>query len=122
MTHSIAETYRAKLLRLQDRLVSELDDLEVEPPLATHTPVRVEMEPGDRGDRSVEVYEEQVNLSLVMNEAALLREVSDALERFDQGCFGRCETCDRAIEPARLDAVPYTRTCGECARKHAPRG
>jgi DnaK suppressor protein len=117
MTHKNAEAHREKLRRLRDRLAHDLDDLEVEVPLATRTPVRVEMEPGDRGDRSVELYEEQVNLSLVDNEASLLREVTDALERFAEGRFGKCEACHGAVEAVRLQAIPYTRYCAACANE-----
>jgi len=43
-------------------------------------------------------------------------EIHEALERIASGAFGRCETCGRTIERARLELVPYARLCAEHAR------
>jgi DnaK suppressor protein len=40
-----------------------------------------------------------------------LEEVQDALKRIDAGTYGICEICGKPIEPARLEAVPWTRYC-----------
>ena len=40
-----------------------------------------------------------------------------ALQRFDQGEYGRCENCGQAIPFERLDALPYTTVCIECSRE-----
>ncbi len=37
--------------------------------------------------------------------------VRDALLRIEQGTYGRCLDCDRDIEPARLEAVPWAQYC-----------
>ena len=115
MTTKTSVACRRKLFALRDRLSHDLADLELEPPLASTTPTCAESDPGDRGDSSVNIYEEFVNLALVKNETDLLREVNDALERFEEGDFGRCESCRERISAARLQAVPYTRCCGRCA-------
>lgn len=38
-------------------------------------------------------------------------EVKDALERIENGKFGKCEECGKAIEKERLEANPSARTC-----------
>ena len=38
-------------------------------------------------------------------------------ERIEDGTFGTCRTCGRAIDPARLEALPYTTQCIDCKRK-----
>ena len=40
-----------------------------------------------------------------------LAEVCHALEKFDAGTFGSCETCGDEIPPARLEAKPDARYC-----------
>ncbi|WP_180538278.1 TraR/DksA family transcriptional regulator [Nevskia soli] len=40
-----------------------------------------------------------------------LEEIQDALKRIDAGTYGVCEICGKPIEPARLEAVPWTRYC-----------
>jgi sigma-B regulation protein RsbU (phosphoserine phosphatase) len=42
---------------------------------------------------------------------ALLREVDAALERFESGTYGLCETCHEAVEGDRLIANPLERFC-----------
>lgn len=42
-----------------------------------------------------------------------IEEVEAALERIDQGAYGRCEVCDREIDPKRLRARPHARFCRE---------
>lgn len=44
-----------------------------------------------------------------------LDEVAAALERLDDGSYGVCERCGRAIPAARLEARPTARTCVACA-------
>ncbi len=43
--------------------------------------------------------------------AGTLKDVREALRRIDEGDYGTCLDCGRAIEPARLEAVPWTRYC-----------
>ena len=64
-------------------------------------------------------YDQEFTLSLLENEEQRLEEIGAALERIDQGRFGVCEgeECGKAIPKARLDALPFTRYCVECARK-----
>jgi RNA polymerase-binding transcription factor DksA len=39
----------------------------------------------------------------------------DALSRIDDGTYGMCDVCGEAIPVARLDALPYTKMCVNCA-------
>jgi DnaK suppressor protein len=50
--------------------------------------------------------------------ANTLKQVKDALRRIDDGSYGRCIDCDRLIEPARLEAVPWTPYCLADQKKH----
>ena len=45
---------------------------------------------------------------------AEIAEIHDALARMDAGAYGRCERCDRAIPPERLEAIPFARRCVAC--------
>ncbi len=40
-----------------------------------------------------------------------LDEVALALGRLEEGTYGTCEVCGKAIDPARLEAMPATRFC-----------
>jgi DnaK suppressor protein len=50
--------------------------------------------------------------------AQTLKQVRAALRRIDDGSFGICIDCDRPIEPARLEAVPWTPYCRADQEKH----
>ncbi len=43
-----------------------------------------------------------------------LRKIDDALERIDNGIYGRCLSCNSPIEPLRLETVPETPLCQRC--------
>ncbi len=55
--------------------------------------------------------EQSENLALAASFRDQLDEVIATLERIDAGTYGVCEVCDKAIAPARLEAVPTARTC-----------
>jgi DnaK suppressor protein len=40
-----------------------------------------------------------------------LIEVQEALQRIEDGTYGKCAACGRPIEAARLEAVPWARYC-----------
>lgn len=44
-----------------------------------------------------------------------LREVDDALAKFEVGTYGKCESCGEQISDARLEAMPSARLCIRCA-------
>jgi DnaK suppressor protein len=51
-------------------------------------------------------------------ESKMLQQVRAALQRIDDGAYGTCIDCGRPIEPARLDAVPWTPYCRADQEKH----
>lgn len=44
-----------------------------------------------------------------------LQEVEHALSKVGQGSFGACERCENEISAARLEAMPSSRFCIDCA-------
>lgn len=43
-----------------------------------------------------------------------LAEVTDALERIEQGTYGICANCQKPIPIERLEAMPEATTCLDC--------
>jgi DnaK suppressor protein len=72
-----------------------------------------------------DTFEQDFSLSLAANEQETLTEVTAALQRIKDGTFGLCEICTKegrspsqsAIPKPRLRAIPWARTCVNCARK-----
>lgn len=119
MTKPEIQTYPQRLLALKQRLGGDLSELEDEAlrPTGGETSGGLSNVPVHPADLGTDTYEEEVNLGLLENESQLLEEVNAALERIEQGTFGRCENCQQPISEERLEAVPYARYCLPCARK-----
>jgi DnaK suppressor protein len=121
MTKTAVESYRRQLIAMKKRLGAALSDLEEEALRgiggeASGGISNVPIHPADLGTDN---FEEQITLGLLENEDQILTEIDDALERIDNGTFGRCENCGKEISRERLDALPYARYCVACARKIA---
>lgn len=119
MTHTDLDNYRKQLVATADRLSREVIDLEAEAmQVAEGEASGCQFDgPTHRDDLGNRDFEEEVTLGLVEQEERLLAEVTAALERIEQGTFGRCEACQAPISQPRLRAVPYARHCVACARK-----
>jgi len=44
-----------------------------------------------------------------------LRDIEEALAKFEAGTYGKCENCGQPIAEARLEAMPAARLCMNCA-------
>jgi len=71
----------------------------------------VQDSPGDAGDASVVDEGESEEFTEAELDAAVLQQVRDALQRIEDGTFGRCVVDGKAIEEKRLEAVPWTPYC-----------
>jgi RNA polymerase-binding transcription factor DksA len=67
------------------------------------------------GDMGTEEFLHDLSTTLLENEARMVREANEALERIDDGTYGTCESCGKPIPMARLEAIPYVRLCVRCA-------
>jgi DnaK suppressor protein len=68
-------------------------------------------------DDASEAFEQAKELALHQNARQLLIQVTNALERFEQGTYGVCERCGEDIDPARLEALPYATLCLNCQKR-----
>ena len=57
-------------------------------------------------------------LSIEQNTLDLLKKVDHALDQVKAGQYGVCESCEKAIPVERLDVLPYSTLCVECAAKN----
>jgi DnaK suppressor protein len=66
---------------------------------------------GDAADASVADESESEDFTEAERDSAVLQHVKDALQRIDDGTFGRCVVDGGPIEEKRLDAEPWTPYC-----------
>ena len=68
-------------------------------------------------DGGADGYNLEFSLQLLERDESTMRELLDALERVENGTFGRCGECENWIVKERLKMVPHARLCIECQRK-----
>ena len=59
--------------------------------------------------------EQGENRALVGQLEETLAEVERALAKLDEGGYGICEGCGKTIAEPRLEAMPHTKYCIDCA-------
>ena len=112
------EPFRQLLRALQARLRGDLDQM-------TNEALRLDDAgnsnlsnvPLHMADVGTENFDQEFTLGLIENEQETLELINEALARIDQGTFGTCVECKGPIARPRLEAIPYTRYCIDCARK-----
>ena len=75
----------------------------------------------DSADTGGKVLEREQGLTLTANSRMLLTQSRRALARIDDGTYGLCESCGRAIGKARLQAFPRATLCVACKQKQERR-
>ncbi|MBI1419010.1 MAG: TraR/DksA family transcriptional regulator [Limimaricola sp.] len=70
----------------------------------------------DWEEQAVERETDEVLEQMGRSAATEIARIDAALARLDSGEYGYCTKCGAEIEPARLDAVPETPFCSNCAR------
>ncbi len=68
-----------------------------------------------QADDATMVYDQTVSASTFRSVQTRLRQIEDAIGRYEAGTYGICDSCGREIDIARLEAIPYTELCLRCA-------
>ena len=58
----------------------------------------------------------EIDYTLEENSEHVLSAIEDALKRIEEGPFGVCVNCGKAIGEERLAALPWATTCIDCKR------
>lgn len=74
-------------------------------------------QPADPLDMAGNTSSLELMTALGNHERAELEEIDGALEKIDDGSYGKCEDCEKEIAPARLEAIPTARFCVPCKEK-----
>jgi len=60
-------------------------------------------------DAATDTFDRDFALGMLSSEQDALYEIDEALNRIRNGTYGKCELTGKPIEPARLEAIPWTR-------------
>ncbi|MBI4608279.1 MAG: TraR/DksA family transcriptional regulator [Candidatus Rokubacteria bacterium] len=70
----------------------------------------------DLGDQATTAYTREFLFELGNGDRRLLKEVTTALRKIEEGSFGACERCGEPIAEKRLEVLPFARYCIGCQR------
>ena len=68
-------------------------------------------------DQGTDTMEREKAFLFASKSGRLLYHVNEALRRLRKGEYGKCHSCGKQIQKARLEAVPHARLCKECKEK-----
>lgn len=68
-------------------------------------------------DLASAIMESELKENIDENNIKLLKKIDYALERIENGTYGVCSLCGKEISEDRLEFIPYTEYCKECAKK-----
>jgi DnaK suppressor protein len=69
---------------------------------------------GKKEEGASEAFELEKRLALEKRLMGTLAEVEHALQKFEEGTYGVCDTCGQSVEVERLEVLPQANLCLNC--------
>ena len=121
------QKYKKQLLEERNKitnLITEMQDNTVFGNTTNHTGEKYssgELSSYDNhlADIGTDVFMQDMQNSLTTHEKGKLNEIDNALYKIDNGTYGVCDQCKKQIDEDRLDILPETSLCSNCAN-HQP--
>ena len=113
------EHFRERLLEERKRVQGAIDYLQREN-AGSDDDVTADFTSGvdnHTADTATETVDREIDYTLEENSERVLAAIDAALRRIDDGSFGVCRSCGNAIEPDRLQYLPYATLCIEDKRR-----
>ncbi len=117
MTSDEMGEFRQRLLALRARLRGDVNQLADAALKKSRSEANGDLSsmPIHMADIGSDNFEQEFTLSLMENEGEALEKIESALERLEEGSYGKCEECGAKIPKSRLNAIPYATHCVKCA-------
>jgi phage/conjugal plasmid C-4 type zinc finger TraR family protein len=104
-----SDQYRKKLLELKQEISGRITTIDRD--------IRHEGMSADWNEQASERENDEVLESLGNTSEQELAMIKFALMRIDEGSYFHCSECGEEIPRARLDLLPFTAHCVDCAEK-----
>ncbi|MBI3910839.1 MAG: TraR/DksA C4-type zinc finger protein [Armatimonadetes bacterium] len=113
------ERFRSLLLAERERLLKQLRKLETLDQSASQGEEVGELAHYDEheADVATETFLREQDQAIQRSLQDELHQVEAALNRIQDGTYGRCERCGKPIDPERLELLPYVTLCVEDANR-----
>jgi DnaK suppressor protein len=106
------KAFLEKLLDRRDGLVGQVQQAEL------YSRERDSEATQDPADMAANAYTKELLVSMSDNDRKLLNLIDEALDRIEEGEYGKCVRCGAAVPEKRLEAVPWARHCVRCQDLH----
>ncbi len=110
------ERFEKRLMAKKKALLKEMGVL-----MESHISSTIKESTGDlssysyhMADQGTDAMERELAFMFASKSGRLVYHIEEALRRVKDGTYGKCLSCGRQINKARLDAVPHARLCIEC--------
>ena len=114
MTNADFTLHRERLLALRASHLGDTTQME-DDSLKDHA--KTISIPTDKEELGSDNAEQELTLTLLGSDENTLDQIEAAIQRIEDGGYGRCEKCGEQIPKSRLDAIPYAADCVQCASK-----
>lgn len=117
MKKADTKVYRERLLSLRARLRGDVTTMADSALGKNHSESSGNLSsmPIHMAELGSDNFEQEFTLSLMATEEGTLGAIEAALERLEDGIYGKCVECGGVIPKTRLNAIPYTPLCIKCA-------
>lgn len=115
MDRELQQELRRRLEDERDRDQQRLDEMNVvEPGKSVHNESRNET---GFAQAALTTRQRSETLGVMDHLRSRIDQIDEALERLDDGSYGRCEQCQEAIDDERLVSMPLVTRCLDCAEE-----
>lgn len=106
VSQELADKLHQQLIAEKERLKREIDTLQGGISADNFDEAGTDAADQHPADEGSELFEREKNLAVQATLMRQLDEVNVALQKFENGTYGMCETCGRPIDERRLRAFP----------------
>jgi DnaK suppressor protein len=110
------EHFRDLLLERRSRVSNALHHLHEQNSNSLEEETEEETYDNHLADSATATLNREIDYTLEENSEHVLAAIEEALSRIEEGTFGTCVRCGRAIAEERLEAIPYATRCIDCKR------
>jgi DnaK suppressor protein len=110
------EHFRDLLLERRSRVSNALHHLHEQNSNSLEEETEEETYDNHLADSATATLNREIDYTLEENSEHVLAAIEEALSRIEEGTFGTCVRCGRAIAEERLEAIPYPTRCIDCKR------
>jgi len=110
--------FKEKLINEQSRVLDLIKQMKQNGVINSNSEMASELSFYDNhpSDTATELFDKEKGIALKKNEISILNKIEDSLESIEEGDYGKCKSCGKDIDEARLEVMPYADNCMSCQK------